>query len=355
MSIRRAFITGITGQDGSYLAELLLSKGYEVHGLIRRSSSFNTARIDHIYQDPHVPRARLRLHFGDMTDSNSLQDLMRKVRPHEVYNLASQSHVRVSFDMPIYTAEVDGIGALRLLDATRDFQQESGQQVRFYQASSSEQFGNNASKVQNELSPFRPRSPHAVAKVMAHNLAVNYREAYGMHISCGLCFNHESPRRGETFVTRKITRAIGRIKLGLQDKLYLGSLEPRRDWGFAADYVKAMWTMLQMDKPDDYVIATGRPTSVREFAEMAFGHVGLDYREYVEYDPRYLRPSEVNELCGDASKAKAKLGWEATTNIEQLTKLMVDNDMELAQREKLLKDAGHKVLSQVGQHDHHSR
>jgi len=347
---RRALITGITGQDGSYLAELLLSKGYEVHGIIRRSSSFNTARIDPIYQDPHAGGARLKLHYGDLCDSNSLSELMRRVRPHEVYNLGAQSHVRVSFDMPIFTADTVAMGALRILDAVREFQQESGQQCRFYQASSSEMYGKVLEVPQRETTPFYPRSPYACAKVMAHYMTVNYREAYGLHASCGILFNHESPRRGETFVTRKITRAVGRIKLGLQDKLYLGNLHSKRDWGFAGDYVKAMWLMLQHDKPDDYVIATNKMISVGEFARMAFEHVGLDYTDFIAFDPRYLRPSEVDELLGDYSKAKTKLGWEPTTTVEQLAKMMVDHDLELAHREKTLKDAGHKIHRQ-GDHD----
>jgi len=348
---RRALITGITGQDGSYLAEFLLGKGYEVHGLIRRSSSFNTARIDQIYQDPHVPRSHLRLHYGDLCDSNSLSDLVRKVRPHEVYNLGAQSHVRVSFDMPLFTADTVGMGSLRLLDAVREFQQESGQQVRYYQASSSEMFGKVVETPQSETTPFHPRSPYACAKVMAHYATVNYREAYDLHASSGILFNHESPRRGETFVTRKITRAVGRIKLGLQEKLFLGNLHAKRDWGFAGDYVKAMWMMLQKDKPDDYVIATGKSLSVREFCEMAFGRVDLDYHDFVAFDPRYLRPSEVEELLGDYSKAKSRLGWEPTTGVEQLAHMMVDNDLEMARREKTLKDAGHKWVSQAGDHD----
>ena len=345
MSTRRALITGITGQDGSYLAELLLGKGYEVHGIIRRSSSFNTARIDPIYQDPHSGSARLKLHYGDLCDSNSLSELMRKVRPHEVYNLGAQSHVRVSFDLPIYTADTVGMGALRLLDAVREFQQESGQQVRFYQASSSEMYGKVLEVPQKETTPFYPRSPYACAKVMAHYATVNYREAYGLHASCGILFNHESPRRGETFVTRKITRAIGRIKLGLQDKVFLGNLQSKRDWGFAGDYVKAMWLMLQHDKADDYVIATNKMISVGDFANMAFAHAGLDPAEFVAFDPRYLRPSEVDELLGDYSKAKSKLGWEPTTKVEELAKMMVDSDMEIARREKTLRDAGHKMAS----------
>lgn len=350
MATKRALITGITGQDGSYLAEFLIEKGYEVHGLIRRSSSFNTGRIDHIYLDPHVKGGRLKLHYGDLCDANSLSRLMQQVRPHEVYNLGAQSHVRVSFDMPLYTADTVAMGALRLLEAVREFQNESGQQVRYYQASSSEQFGKVVETPQKETTPFYPRSPYACAKVMAHWATVNYRESYGMHASCGILFNHESPRRGETFVTRKITRAVGRIKMGLQDKVYLGNLESKRDWGFAGDYVKMMWMMLQQDTPDDYVIATGRTISVREFAEMAFAHAGLDFKDFVAFDPRYLRPAEVDLLLGDPSKAKRKLGWEPTTTVEQLAAMMVDHDLELARREKTLRDAGHKLPEYVG-HD----
>ncbi|HYF14482.1 MAG TPA: GDP-mannose 4,6-dehydratase [Phycisphaerales bacterium] len=349
---RRALISGITGQDGSYLAEFLLAKGYEVHGIIRRSSSFNTARIEGIYQDPHSGRARLRLHYGDLCDSRSLSEVLRRVRPHEVYNLGAQSHVRVSFDMPLYTADTVAMGALRLLDAVREFQQESGQQVRYYQASSSEQFGKAQEVPQTETTPFHPRSPYACAKVMAHWTTINYRESYGLHASCGILFNHESPRRGETFVTRKITRAVGRIKMGLQEKLFLGNLDAKRDWGYAGDYVKAMWMMLQMDRPDDYVIATNRTISVREFAEMAFAHAGMDYRDFVAFDPRYLRPAEVDLLLGDYSKAKAKLGWAPTTTVDELARMMVDHDVELASREKTLRDAGHKFPPRIGEHDH---
>jgi len=349
---RRALITGITGQDGSYLAEFLLSKGYEVHGIIRRSSSFNTARIEGIYQDPHSGRARLKLHYGDLCDSNSMSDVVRKVRPHEVYNLGAQSHVRVSFDMPIFTADTVGMGALRLLDAVREFQQESGQQVRYYQASSSEQYGKVVETPQTEATPFYPRSPYACAKLMAHWATVNYRESYGLHASCGILFNHESPRRGETFVTRKITRAVGRIKMGLQDKVYLGNLDSKRDWGFAGDYVKMMWMMLQQDKPDDYVIATGQTWSVREFAERAFAHVGLDHKDFVAFDPRYLRPAEVDLLLGDPAKAKAKLGWVPTTSFDELVRMMVEHDLEMAKREKTLRDAGHKVGTSDYDHGH---
>ncbi len=344
---RRALVTGITGQDGSYLAEFLLRKGYDVHGIIRRASSFNTDRIDHIYKDPHLPGARLRLHYGDLCDANSLAGLMRVVRPHEVYNLGAQSHVRVSFDLPIYTADSAALGALKLLEAVREFEQESGQKVRYYQASSSEQFG-KAPPPQRETTPFHPRSPYAVSKVMAHWATVNYRESYGLHASCGILFNHESPRRGETFVTRKITRAVGRIKLGLQDKVFLGNLDAKRDWGFAGDYVEAMWMMLQQPAPDDYVIATGASISVREFAELAFRHAGLDFGRHVAFDPKYLRPAEVDALLGDPAKAGQKLGWSARTSVEQLAAMMVDHDLELARREKTLRDAGHDVPGPVG-------
>jgi len=347
---KRALITGITGQDGSYLAEFLLEKGYEVHGIVRRASGFNTGRIDHIYQDPHQKGARLKLHYGDLCDANSLDKLMRVVKPHEVYNLGAQSHVRVSFDMPIFTAETVAMGALKLLEAVRDFQQESGQQVRYYQASSSEQFGKVVETPQKETTPFYPRSPYACAKMMAHWATVNYRESYGMHASCGILFNHESPRRGETFVTRKITRAVGRIKMGLQDKVFLGNLDSKRDWGFAGDYVKMMWLMLQQDKADDYVVATGKTISVREFAELAFEHAGLDFRKHVEFDPRYLRPAEVDLLLGDPSKARRVLKWEPETSVEELAAMMVDSDLELARREKTLRDAGHEMPAHAG-HD----
>lgn len=344
--LRKALITGITGQDGSYLAELLISKGYQVHGIVRRASSFNTQRIDHIYRDPHAAAegsAGMVLHHGDVTDANILERLVRSIGPDEVYNLAAQSHVRVSFEMPIHTAESAGLGALKLLEAVRDYQQVSGRAVRYYQASSSEMYGLAAETPQTELTPFRPRSPYAVAKVMAHHATVNYREAYGLHASCGILFNHESERRGETFVTRKITRAVGRIRMGLQDAVYLGNLDAVRDWGFAGDYVRAMWMMLQRPSGDDYVVATGRSMSVREFAERAFGHVGLDWRDFVRIDPRYLRPSEVDHLRGDASKARRELGWEPTTSVEALIGMMVDADLELAARERTLRDAGHDV------------
>ncbi|MEZ6242656.1 MAG: GDP-mannose 4,6-dehydratase [Phycisphaerales bacterium] len=347
---RRAIITGITGQDGSYLTELLLDKGYEVHGIVRRASTFNTDRIDHCYQDPHIKGTHLFLHYGDLCDANVLAKLLDETKPHEVYNLGAQSHVRVSFDMPIYTADTVGMGALKLLEAVRDFQQKSGQQVRYYQASSSEMYGKVVETPQRESTPFYPRSPYACAKVMAHWATVNYRESYDMHASCGILFNHESPRRGETFVTRKITRAVGRIKMGLQKKVYLGNLDSKRDWGFAGDYVEMMWRMLQQDTPDDYVVATGQTWSVREFAEKAFTHAGLDFQEFVEFDPRYLRPAEVELLLGDPAKAKKKLGWEPTTSFDELVAMMVEHDVELAKREKTLKDAGHELPAFTG-HD----
>ncbi|MEE2973506.1 MAG: GDP-mannose 4,6-dehydratase [Planctomycetota bacterium] len=340
---RRALITGITGQDGSYLAEFLLAKGYEVHGIIRRSSSFNTDRINHIYEDPHDAGVRLRLHHGDLADSAGLMRLVQEVKPDEVYNLGAQSHVRVSFDQPEYTTDVVGTGTLRMLEAIRAYQDWAGKQVRYYQASSSEMFGQVHEVPQRETTPFHPRSPYSVAKVMGHWMTINYRESYGMHASCGILFNHESPRRGETFVTRKITRAVGRIKLGLQDKLFMGNLSAQRDWGFAGDYVEAMWMMLQQDEADDYVIATGKMISVQEFADMCFAQVGLDSRDYIEIDPRYFRPAEVEELLGDCTKAKEKLGWEPKTSVEELARMMVESDLELAQREKTLQDAGHKV------------
>jgi GDPmannose 4,6-dehydratase len=342
---RRALITGITGQDGSYLAEFLLAKGYEVHGVIRRSSSFNTARIDHLYHDLHEPGPRLTLHYGDLADANCLSRLIDEIRPTEVYNLAAQSHVRVSFDQPIYTADIDATGVLKLLEAVRNHQQSCGREVRFYQASSSEMFGKVAEVPQRETTPFWPRSPYGCAKVFGHWITVNYRESYGMHASCGILFNHESPRRGETFVTRKITRAVGRIKLGLQKRLFLGNIDALRDWGFAGDYVEAMWLMLQQDRADDYVVATGKMISVRQFCELAFGHVGLDYRDFVEIDPRYFRPAEVDQLLGDASKARTVLGWEPKTGVEELSRMMVDHDLELARQEKTLLDAGHRTGS----------
>jgi GDPmannose 4,6-dehydratase len=350
MARKIALVTGITGQDGSYLAELLLARGYEVHGLVRRSSSFNTARLDHVYQDPHLPSARLRLHYGDLNDAGSLSSIMHAVDPTEVYNLGAQSHVRVSFDMPVYTADTDAVGTIRLLEAVRDHQQRSGHPIRFYQASSSEMYGMVQEVPQTERTPFYPRSPYGCAKVFAHWATVNYRESYGLHASCGILFNHESPRRGETFVTRKITRAVGRIKLGMQRKLYLGNLDAMRDWGFAGDYVRAMWMMLQQDQPDDYVIATGKMISVREFCERSFGHVGLDYRDFVEIDPRYFRPAEVDQLLGDSTKARRALGWEPSVDVAQLAVMMVEHDLELARRERTLRDAGHELPESVG-HD----
>ncbi|QDU32283.1 GDP-mannose 4,6-dehydratase [Poriferisphaera corsica] len=343
-----ALITGITGQDGSYLAELLLEKGYEVHGLIRRSSTFSTERIDHIYADPHESGVRLHLHYADLTDGAGLSRVIREVKPTEVYNLGAQSHVRVSFDQPVYTADAVGVGALNLLEAIRDYQDLSGEKVRYYQASSSEMFGKVAEVPQKETTPFHPRSPYGVAKVYAHWITVNYRESYDMHASCGILFNHESPRRGETFVTRKITRAVGRIKCGLQDKLYLGNIDALRDWGFAGDYVEMMWRMLQQDTPDDYVVATGEMYSVRQFCEKAFSRVGLNYEDYVEVDPRYYRPAEVEQLLGDPAKAKKQLDWVPQTSFDELVNMMVDNDLDLAKREKTLLDAGHNVSIQDG-------
>jgi GDPmannose 4,6-dehydratase len=331
--MKKALITGITGQDGSYLAELLIEKGYEVHGIIRRSSSFNTARIDHLYQDPHTPNPRLRLHFGDLNDASSLNTILRAIGPDEIYNLGAQSHVRVSFDVPEYTTEVTGVGTIRILEAMR----ESGMaNTRFYQASSSEMFGSTPPP-HNEETPFHPRSPYACAKLFAYWATVNYREAYGFHAVNGVLFNHESPRRGETFVTRKVTRAVGRIKHGLQKDLYLGNLDARRDWGYAKDYVEAMWLAVQHEKPDDWVVATGQSQSVRELCEEAFGCAGLDYKDFVRLDPRYLRPSEVDHLLGDAGKAHKLLGWKPKTSFKELVRLMVDSDMELARQEALVR------------------
>jgi GDPmannose 4,6-dehydratase len=321
---RRAFITGIAGQDGSYLAELLLGKGYEVHGLLRRSSSINTRRLDAIYRDPHEPNHSFLLHYGDLSDGVSLTNLIRQIQPDEVYHLGAQSHVRVSFDIPEYTAQTTGLGTLRLLEAIHA----SGVQTRFYQASSSEMFG-SAPPPQNEDTPFHPRSPYGVAKVFGYWTTVNYREAYGLFAANGVLFNHESERRGETFVSRKITRAVARIKAGLQDRLYLGNLDARRDWGYAPDYVEAMYLMLQQPEPDDFVIATGESHTVREFLELAFPRVGLDWQQFVEIDPRYFRPSEVDHLRGDASKAERVLGWHPTTRFPELVALMVDADVKL--------------------------
>ena len=327
---KRALITGITGQDGSYLAEFLLAKGYEVHGLIRRASTFNTGRLDPIYEDPHSGRARLALHYRDLSDASALARLIAKVQPEEVYNLAAQSHVRVSFDSPEYTSDITATGTVRLLEAIR----ETGIQPRFYQASSSEMYGKVQDVPQRETTPFYPRSPYGCAKVFAYWVTVNYRESYGLHASNGILFNHESPRRGETFVTRKITRAVAHIQAGLQQKLYLGNLDAKRDWGFAKEYVEAMWLMLQQEQPDDYVIATGETHSVREFLEVAFAHAGLDWRQHVEIDPRYYRPAEVDLLIGDASKAKQKLGWQPKTRFEDLARLMVAADIELLRKHR---------------------
>ncbi len=322
--MRKALITGVTGQDGSYLAELLLEKGYEVHGIIRRASTFNTQRIDHLYADPHINGVRLFLHYGDISDSTNLIKLLYRTQPDEVYHLAAQSHVRVSFDIPEYTADVTGLSAIRILEAIR----ETGVNSRFYQASSSEMFGKAVEVPQSETTPFYPRSPYAAAKVFAYWSTVNYRESYGLFACNGILFNHESPRRGETFVTRKVTRAVAQIKAGTQDKLYLGNLDAKRDWGYAKEYVEAMWLMLQQNQPDDYVIATGETHSVKEFVSEAFAGANLDWRDYVEIDPKYYRPSEVDLLVGDASKAQRILGWEPRTRFKDLVRLMVNADME---------------------------
>lgn len=345
---RIALITGITGQDGSYLTELLLAKGYEVHGIIRRASTFNTDRIDHLYDDPHDPEARMFLHYGDLSDSSGLRILLERIEPDEVYNLGAQSHVKVSFDQMEYTADVTGLGALRLLEAIRDYNNRTGRKVRYYQASSSEMFG-AAKPPQGLHTPFHPRSPYAVAKVYAFWQTVNHRESYDLFACNGILFNHESPRRGETFVTRKITRAVGRIKMGLQKKLYLGNLEAKRDWGHARDYVEAMWLMLQQDTPRDHVIATGEAYSVREFAEHAFGLVGLRYQDHVEVDPRYFRPAEVDYLLGDARETMEQLNWKPRTSFAELVREMVESDLELARQERTLMQAGHQVaLKGVG-------
>lgn len=326
--MKKALITGITGQDGSYLAELLLGKGYEVHGLIRRASTFNTSRIDHLYQDPHESDARLFLHYGDLSDGARLVTLMAEIRPDEVYNLAAQSHVRVSFDEPEHTGDTTGVGAMRLLEAVRM----TGVQCRYYQASSSEMFGATPPP-QNEETPFYPRSPYGAAKVYAYWVTKNYREGYGMYAVNGILFNHESPRRGETFVTRKITRAVARIKAGVQNNVYLGNLDAVRDWGYAAEYVEGMWRMLQADEPDDFVLATGGNFTVRDFVVTAFEHAGLDWEKHVRFDERYLRPTEVDALVGDASKAEAKLGWKATVQTDELARIMVDADIEALEHE----------------------
>ncbi len=331
--MKKALVTGITGQDGSYLVELLLEKDYEVWGVLRRSSSFHTSRIDHLYKDPH-DKPRLRLVYGDLTDGGNLSTIVNDIKPDEVYNLGAQSHVRVSFDTPIYTVNTDGLGTLRLLEAIRRMDKPA----KFYQASSSEMYGKAVETPQTEKTPFYPRSPYGCAKVYSFWQTVNYREAYGLFACNGILFNHESPRRGETFVTRKITRAATRIKLGLQDKLYLGNLDAKRDWGFAGDYVETMWLMLQQDKPDDYVVATGETHSVREFLDEVFGYLDLDWQKYVEIDPRYLRPSEVDCLLGDASKARKVLGWEPKVTFKELSQMMTDADMEIAKREKIIKE-----------------
>ena len=327
---KSALITGITGQDGSYLAELLLNKGYTVHGLVRRSSSFTTGRIDHLYKDIHE-NPRLLLHYGDLTDGQALTNLVLEIEPDEIYNLGAQSHVRVSFDQPVYTLMTDGVGALNVLEAARILNKRK--QTRVYQASSSEMYGAVLETPQSETTPFNPQSPYACAKVYAFFQTINYRRSYGLFASNGILFNHESPRRGETFVTRKITRAATRIKLGLQDKLYLGNLDAKRDWGFAGDYVEAMWMMLQADEPDDFVVATGETYSIRDFLDMVFGELDLEWDEFVEIDPRYFRPAEVDLLLGDPSKAKSKLGWSPATDARELARIMVEHDLELAQRE----------------------
>ena len=335
--MKKALITGITGQDGSYLSEFLLEKGYEIHGLIRRSSTFNTDRIDHLYKDFHDPEARMYLHYGDISVSSHLIKLLSDIQPDEIYHLGAQSHVRVSFDMPEYTGDITGLGALRMLEAIR----KTGSKAKFYQASSSEMFG-EAPPPQNEMTPFEPQSPYAAAKVYAFYMVKNYRKAYNIFAANGILFNHESPRRGETFVTRKIIRAATRIKLGLQDKLYLGNLESKRDWGFAGDFIESMWLILQQDEPDDFVIATGENHSVREFAETVFQKLDLDYKKYVETDPRYFRPAEVDVLLGDSTKAQKILGWKPKVAFDQLIDMMIEADLELANKEKTLLDAGYK-------------
>jgi GDPmannose 4,6-dehydratase len=341
--VKRALVTGVSGQDGSYLSELLLAKGYEVHGLIRRSSSFNTHRLDGIYRDPHESGVHFFMHYGDLSDAGSLVNLIRELEPDEIYHLGAQSHVKVSFEIPEYTADATAMGTIRILEAIRA----SGVRTRFYQASSSEMFG-SAPPPQSERTPFHPRSPYAVSKVFAYWATVNYREAYGLFACNGILFNHESVRRGETFVTRKITRAVARIKAGMQDTLYLGNLDARRDWGYAPEYVEAMWRMLQHDEPDDFVIATGRSRTVREFVQLAFAHVGLDWERHVVVDPRYLRPAEVDHLRGEPSKAAERLGWRASTDFPELVSLMVDGDVRLLEDElagRLVRvDAEHELL-----------
>ena len=342
MTMKRALITGITGQDGSYLAEFLLGKGYEVHGVIRRASSFNTDRLDSLYRDPHVAGTPLYLHYGDLADGTVLRRVLEKVRPSEVYNLGAQSHVKVSFEEPEYTADIVAVGTLRLLDSVADYIGRTGEQVRFYQAGSSEMFGATPPP-QAENTPFYPRSPYAVSKVAAHWFTVNYREANGLFACNGILFNHESPRRGETFVTRKITRAVGRIKAGLQRELYLGNLDAKRDWGFAGDYVEAMWLMLQQDRPDDYVVATGEAYSVRDFVQLAFSKAGMDWRDFVKIDPRYMRATEVDFLQGNAMKARTLLGWKPRVSFDALVTMMVEHDVDLAAQERTLRTAGHEV------------
>ena len=343
---RTALISGITGQDGSYLAELLLAKGYQVHGIVRRSSLFNTDRIDHLHVG-ETPNPNFHLHYGDLSDAGALRNVLDDVQPDEVYNLGAQSHVRVSFDQPEYTVDVVGVGVIRLLEAIRSYMKHSGKNIRFYQAGSSEMFG-SAKPRQHEETRFEPRSPYACAKVYAHYQVINHRESYGLFACNGILFNHESPRRGETFVTRKITRAATRIKLGLQDKLFLGNLDARRDWGFAGDYVEAMWRMLQQDTPDDYVVATGESISIRDFLGLTFGRLDLDWQNYVEIDPRYFRPAEVDHLEGDPAKGRRILGWEPKTNIRALATMMVDSDLKLAQRELLLRESGHAEAPRMG-------
>jgi GDPmannose 4,6-dehydratase len=344
---RTALITGVTGQDGSYLAEFLLSKGYSVHGIIRRASTFNTHRIDHLYVDAHLD-SRLHLHYGDLSDGNALRRVVDQVAPDEIYNLGAQSHVRVSFDQPEFTANITGLGTLRLLEALRSHQDATGRKVRMYQAGSSEMFG-SAPPRQSEATPFQPRSPYACAKAYSHFQVINHRESFGLFCSNGILFNHESPRRGETFVTRKITRATTRIKLGLQDKLYLGNLDAKRDWGFAGDYVETMWLMLQQDEPGDYVVATGESLSIRQFLDLVFGQLDLDWKRFVEIDPRYFRPAEVDHLEGDSRRARSVLGWEPKTDVRALARMMVESDMLLARRERVLAEAG---MPEVIQGDH---
>ena len=343
---KTALITGVTGQDGSYLAELLLAKDYQVHGIVRRSSLFNTDRIDHLHVG-ETPNPNFHLHYGDLSDAGALRNVLDEVQPDEVYNLGAQSHVRVSFDQPEYTVDVVGVGVIRLLEAIRSYMKHSSKQIRFYQAGSSEMFG-SAKPRQHEGTRFEPRSPYACAKVYAHYQVVNHRESYGLFACNGILFNHESPRRGETFVTRKITRAATRIKLGLQDKLFLGNLDARRDWGFAGDYVEAMWRMLQQDTPDDYAVATGESISIRDFLGLTFGHLDLDWQKHVEIDPRYFRPAEVDHLEGDPAKSRRILGWEPKTNIRTLAAMMVDSDLKLAQREQVLREAGHAEAPRLG-------